>query len=1228
MGKDWERNAAGNGTGNGENGLDYIATYDLQAYVPIPTAGAVPVKNIENNRNITITAVWKDETGNGLPESFNAFVRGAVYQADITLSTKNGYVFDPEISFRYPEGMVDRQPEDDFSGETRALSTVTYKPTEEPVYISAVDLTFYIPLPFMGGTPVTNFYSGTYGGMVGWKIGDTTLAGLFQGRTVYKADASLYAGPGYVFSPDVQVLYQWEHISDTFAYDGGKVLWSIIFPETAETAPGIGDYDVKDYDLQHYVPVPVAGGVPVTELSRPDMEVTVRWQDRNGADIPGSFVQGARYLAIITMKTREPYKFSAAYPFMYPDGAVAIQPAPGVLDTRERVLSVTYHETLAPLSISPSTQDLAFYIAPPGTGATAILSFAGTGYTGTAEWQVLGPGSAWAAMPEAQFKPGAAYRTEVTLYPAAGYILDGAEFIHSGGTVGSSGTLTGSVRTGMIISFPVTAIEAVNDFNLTSKVPQPVMSGTPVGYFSAPQYTGTADWKVTGGGAAGGLFAADTAYTGTVSLTAVSGYTFTGAAVAFTHAGALKKTGGAPDVQVLYNTGDTVTVIIGFPETGKVPPVPLTDLDLTEKVPRPVRGGTPVGYFSAPEYTGTAAWTQTDGDVPVNGGLFAASTAYTAKVSLTAASGWTFTGVNVKYKDAEVTVSDNSGAAITVTIAFDATGLVPAVPVTDLNLTAMVPKPVMSGVPSGWFSAARYSGAAVWTETNGGAAVGGLFAADTAYTATVTLAAASGWTLGSPPPSFTHDDKTSVVSAAHDNGNGTMTVTITFEATGTVDPVPVDEDDLDLTYMVPTPVRGGTPVGWFSAPQYTGSVKWTQTASGAEVKDLFQAGINYTAAVTLLAASDRIFDGGNVRHGGALPDGVTADTTNPSSTITVTIDFPKTTTVQAVPVDDLDLTSNVPAPVMSGVPVVWFSAPQYTGNVTWKTGDTEVEVNGLFAAGTVYKAVVSLTAASGWKFPGISSFATHDGASGVTTESIEGGIMTVTVTFPATGSVPASLVTELDLTDMVPRPVRDGTPLRYLTETQYTGTVNWTVTGGAAVDGLFEVDTYYTAVVRLTAASGWVFGDIDKLSFGHNKASPGGVSSPEESLGSVTVTIDFPKTSRNIPIDKVNLKNLISRPVTGGTPGTSFSEGTYSGTLVWTKTVDGNPLSGLFQTGTAYTATAVLTAASGYAFTGEDTTFSYGDVGLNAVNNPGGGVTIIINFLEIGRVDPGTGVVW
>jgi hypothetical protein len=1207
MGKDWERNVDGNARGTG---AEYIATYDLQAYVPIPTAGAIPVKKIENNRNIDITAVWKDGAGSELPESFNAFVRGAVYQAEITLTAKNGYVFDPEISFQYPEGAVDSQPGDDFSGEIRALSTVTYRAAEEPEYLSTVDLTFYIPFPFMGGTPVTSFYSGNYGGMVSWKIGSTVLAGLFQGRTVYQADANLYPGPGYVFSPDVQVIYQWEDASDEFAYDEGKVLGSIVFPATGDTAPGIGDYDVKDYDLQHYVPIPVAGGTPVRKLSRPDMKVTVEWQDRNGVEISGVFVEGARYLAVITMETLDLYRFSAAYPFMYPNGAVAIQPAPGILDVGKRVLSVTYHETKAPLTIT-SKQDLALYIAPPGTGATAILSFAGTGYTGTAEWKVLS-GSAWEAMTDTRFKPGAAYQTEVTVYPAAGYILDGAVFTHSGGTVGNAGSLTESgVYSGMIIAFPVTAIEAVSDFNLTSKVPQPVMSGTPVGYFSAPQYTGTVEWTVTDSGAVvSDIFAATTKYTAKASLTAVSGWTFTGAALnGFDYA-------GASAVKALYNTGDTITVIIEFPATGSVPPVPVDDLDLTEKVPRPVRGGTPVGWFSAPQYTGAAVWTQTAGGVPVNG-LFAADTSYTATVTLTAASGRTFFGAAASaftYKDASVTVGYNTGSGVTVIITFSS-GSVPAAPVYDLNLTGKVPRPIMSGTPTGWFSAAQYTGAVEW-ETTGGAAHSGLFQPDTKYTARVTLTAASGWTFGSLLPSFTHDGVSLAdVSAAHDNGNGTITVTIDFDVTDNVPSVPVD--DLDLTSWVPKPVRGGVPVRWFSAPQYTGSVVWTATTG--KVDGLFQQGTAYTATVTLLAASGRIFDGGTVSHAGA--DGVTADTTNPSSTITVTIDFQKTTNVEAVPVEEIerDLTMRVPTPVMNGTPVGWFSAPQYMGSVEWTATTSGAPVkDALFAADTFYTAKVTLTAASGYTFNKAGDFS-HKGAlpqGGVSTDSNNDGTV-VTIKFPATGHVPVSVVDDPDLTKRVPRPEMSGVLVRWFSASQYTGEVVWTPTSSS---GLFAAVTQYTAEVTLRAASGWTFGS-PVLSFNHGGVSQGNVSAERIDGGTVRVTITFPTTG-SVPVKKVDdltLTNRVPKPVTGKQPILNVITSQYWGEVVWSP-----PGHEVFQIGVDYTATVTLTALSGYTFNGVgdgagEEPFTHGSASdVTTVTNAAESGTVTLTFPKAG----------
>jgi hypothetical protein len=65
----------------------------------------------------------------------------------------------------------------------------------------------------------------------------------------------------------------------------------------------------------------------------------------------------------------------------------------------------------------------------------------------------------------------------------------------------------------------------------------------------------------------------------------------------------------------------------------------------------------------------------------------------------------------------------------------------------------------------------------------------------------------------------------------------------------------------------------------------------------------------------------------------------------------------------------------------------------------------------------------------------------------------------------------------------------------------------------------------------------------------------------------------------------ITLTDPVSRPVTGGTPTTSFSGGTYySGTVSWTKTDGGEPHSGLFQAGTAYTAAVTLSPAAGYVF--------------------------------------------
>jgi formylglycine-generating enzyme required for sulfatase activity len=75
---------------------------------------------------------------------------------------------------------------------------------------------------------------------------------------------------------------------------------------------------------------------------------------------------------------------------------------------------------------------------------------------------------------------------------------------------------------------------------------------------------------------------------------------------------------------------------------------------------------------------------------------------------------------------------------------------------------------------------------------------------------------------------------------------------------------------------------------------------------------------------------------------------------------------------------------------------------QYTGAITWWTG-TGAAHNGVFAASTVYKAVITLTAKSGYTFTGLgaNSFS-HSGAASVVNAANSGF---VTITFPATGLV-------------------------------------------------------------------------------------------------------------------------------------------------------------------------------------------------------------------------------
>jgi formylglycine-generating enzyme required for sulfatase activity len=98
----------------------------------------------------------------------------------------------------------------------------------------------------------------------------------------------------------------------------------------------------------------------------------------------------------------------------------------------------------------------------------------------------------------------------------------------------------------------------------------------------------------------------------------------------------------------------------------------------------------------------------------------------------------------------------------------------------------------------------------------------------------------------------------------------------------------------------------------------------------------------------------------------------------------------------------LNLTGLVSAPVKGTAPnITTINQTQYTGTVSWQTGNG-TSFNGIvFSASTVYRAVVTLTARSGYTFSGVAANSfSHSGAVTVTNPANSG---TVTITFPATG---------------------------------------------------------------------------------------------------------------------------------------------------------------------------------------------------------------------------------
>ena len=141
------------------------------------------------------------------------------------------------------------------------------------------------------------------------------------------------------------------------------------------------------------------------------------------------------------------------------------------------------------------------------------------------------------------------------------------------------------------------------------------------------------------------------------------------------------------------------------------------------------------------------------------------------------------------------------------------------------------------------------------------------------------------------------------------------------------------------------------------------------------------------------------------------------------------------------------------------------------------------------------------------------------------------------------------------------------------------GTVQWNTT-----QSTFQVSTVYTATVTLTANDGYTFEGLVAANAMINGVAANITGTPGRT---VTLSFTFGITDAYIPtrITSVTITD-ITAPVRGATPsdtasGTGTPAGSFTvGDVTW------NTTQATFQGATVYTATVILTANTGYTFTG------------------------------------------
>jgi hypothetical protein len=199
---------------------------------------------------------------------------------------------------------------------------------------------------------------------------------------------------------------------------------------------------------------------------------------------------------------------------------------------------------------------------------------------------------------------------------------------------------------------------------------------------------------------------------------------------------------------------------------------------------------------------------------------------------------------------------------------------------------------------------------------------------------------------------------------------------------------PAAINDLNLTPYIPKPISGALGVGSFAGPQYAGTAAWERTADQAPQRGPFQAGVEYTAVLSLTPALGYSLNGaGPFVHGAGT-------VTNEAGAVRINFSAAAEAGAAAV-VYDTVLTGRILRPTEGVTPARGITGNQYTGTVTW------TPPHSTFQADTAYTAVLDLRAAPGYTFAGIGRDVFRHGDGAVTNPPGSGR---VTIAFPPAAS--------------------------------------------------------------------------------------------------------------------------------------------------------------------------------------------------------------------------------